>query len=548
MIHCKPRVWLSALILALFLAPFSLAQEAAIDVAVPTQEVIIPEPTDADVQIFHDHITWLASPFLKGRLPGTPEMEVARNYIEYWFKDVGLTAPWGGDNSEVIGKDATSFRQPFAFGGRRNLDEASVSVEGADKIFVANKDFRGLAQGEAGKFTGEVIFVGYGIAEGKDGYASFNDDDDLNGKIVMFFSFEPMNDKGKSKWRDTGWTSAISSFRKARALRNRGAAGVIIVIPPEVDDKRASLERFRDGGRKRWSCPTIVMSPEAADVLVKAADPEGRDLMTLRKMADEGRAVVQMNAKVTIETKISLAGQKMAENVGGLIPGKGKLGQEIIVVGAHIDHLGVGRFGSRGTRAERGTIHPGADDNASGAAALIMMAERLVKYYASLPEGAEARSVLFMGLDAEEQGLHGARHYTREPLIPIERHALMINFDMIGRITEHRLRMDGAYSGEGLNGLITPLVDASPLTVVKGKTIMMASDHAAFYGAGVPILFSIIDPFHDEYHTPRDTSAKINAVDGARVVELYTEITKKVAQHPKSIKFKPTPPRTPNRN
>ena len=254
-------------------------------------------------------------------------------------------------------------------------------------------------------------------------------------------------------------------------------------------------------------------------------------------MADKGRIVVALKGKTTINVDVEITGQKLAENVGGLIPGKGKLASEIIVVGAHIDHLGVGNFGSR-ARDQRGTIHPGADDNASGAAALIMMAERLVKYYDNLPEGADARTILLVGLDAEEQGLHGASHYTRSPLVPLDRHALMINFDMIGRITDHRLRMDGVNSGEGLANLVDPLIEASPLKIIKGKRIMMASDHAVFYSAGVPILFSIIDPFHDEYHTPQDTAAKINAFDGARVVELYTEIAKKVAQHPKRISFK----------
>ncbi len=539
MSSCRGMLSLGAVFLTAVLCLQAPAQdETGAAVGSKTPKVSIPEPTDVDVQVFSDHVTWLANPFLKGRLPGTPEMAMARSYIEHWFTAAGLKPAWGGDNDQFIGAGATSYRQPFKFGGNRKLTAATFEVQGSTRKFVAGSDFRGMVQGASADTTADIVFVGYGISRGKDDYQSFAEDTDLEGKIAMLFYFEPMNDQGKSLWRKAGWTRASSSFRKIRGLRNRGCAGVIMVIPPGVSDDRASLALIRDGRRKSIDCPVVVLTADAANELAKVGDPEGRDLLELRKLADSGQIIVPMKTKATLAVSVEVVNQKLAENVGGLIHGQGKLAEELIVVGAHIDHLGVGRFGSRAPQ-QRGTIHPGADDNASGAAALIMMAERLVKFYRALPSGAEARSVLFVGLDAEEQGLHGARHYTRDPLVPLKKHALMINFDMIGRITDHQLRLDGAQSGVGLAALIDPLLEASPLQIVKGKNIMMASDHAAFYGAGIPILFSIITPFHDDYHTPRDTSDKINAHDGARVVELYTEITKKVAMHPKSITFIP---------
>ena len=526
---------LLALSMVFFVCQGLMAQDSR--PAGSSDAVTVPEPDSASIATFRDHVSWLASPFLKGRLPGTPEMEIARDYIEYWFKKAGLKPVWGGDSTETIAQGADSYRQPFRFGGRRTISKAQVSRADGKASFAMGEGMRAMSMGSAGSAEGDLLFLGYGItSRGKDGYRSFEESDDLKGKVAMVFLYEPMNESGTSRWSEQRWSRASSVFGKSRGLRGRECAGIIFVIPPGVQDRAANLKSVRDARRDIFGCPVVVMTADAADKLIKGADPQGRSLMDLRKAVDEAPLVVPMKARVKINVEVTVSGQKMAENVGGLIPGRGNLAREVIVLGAHIDHLGLGYFGSRAP-GKRGTIHPGADDNASGAAALIMISERLVRYYASLPEGAEARSVLVIGFDAEEQGLHGARHYTRAPLVPLDRHALMINFDMIGRITDHQIRMDGANSGVGLEDIIDPVVSASTLVIKKGKNIMMASDHAAFYSARVPILFSIITPFHDDYHTPEDTAAKINAEDGARVVELYAEIIKRVARHPEPIPF-----------
>src|SRR5690606_35567062 len=119
--------------------------------------------------------------------------------------------------------------------------------------------------------------------------------------------------------------------------------------------------------------------------------------------------------------------------------------------------------GSRADERYRGTtMHPGADDNASGSAAILMLADRLARDYEGLGEGASARSVLFMLFDAEESGLNGSRYYVNNPIREWDDHALMINFDMIGRITNNRLSVSGVHTAEGMEDWLSRLFEESP--------------------------------------------------------------------------------------
>jgi Zn-dependent M28 family amino/carboxypeptidase len=196
----------------------------------------------------------------------------------------------------------------------------------------------------------------------------------------------------------------------------------------------------------------------------------------------------------------------------------------------------MGEFGSRGGR---GKLHPGADDNASGAAALILLADRLVDAYANLPEDAEARSILIVAFSAEESGLNGSRHYVQNPIRPLERHALMINFDMIGRIVNNRLAVTGVETAVGLEALVQPFFDASPLDVVTSRRGGGGSDHLPFLQREVPALFAILADIreHPDYHTPGDTSDKINRVAALQTVDLFEDIALAAATHAEPFAF-----------
>ena len=516
--------------LALLAPATLLAEEAPL-----TEDAVITELLESlpeDVRTFNTHLTTLASPFMEGRLPGTRGMETAKQYCEYWLDEYGLEKPFpvvtpSGDG-EVVEPNAT-YRQPFPLSGTTTVVGQSLQMQGAS--FTEEDDFVASGLGGAGEVDGGLVFCGYGINEGENGYTSFPEDLDLSGRIAVMLRFEPMDENGKSKWAIDGpWSNRAAFNRKLRAVRERGAAAVIMINTPGADDPRVnSLGESGGGGR---GAPVLMMSPDAGDRLSRAAF--GTPLMDLRRAADEGTTIVESDtatAQLAVEVQRD---QLMAENVAGMLPGRGALKNEIVVVGAHLDHLGMGEFGSR---SGPGTLHTGADDNASGSAGVLLIAEAMKKMYDELPDDADARSVLFMLFSAEESGLNGSRYYANNPISAIEDHVLMINFDMIGRILNDRLSVSGAGTGEGLKEWLEPYFADSGLDIVQPERMSGASDHTSFYRKDMPVLFGIIADFHGDYHTPADLEYKINRIGAVKTSRLFTKITYGLATRAERFAF-----------
>ncbi len=174
-------------------------------------------------------------------------------------------------------------------------------------------------------------------------------------------------------------------------------------------------------------------------------------------------------------------------NVGAVLPGLGQLADQWIVVGAHHDHLGRGAFGSR---RGAGMIHEGADDNASGTAAVLLAAE-LVTTALTSPEFQDVsrRSILFVTFSGEESGLNGSAHLADNLPMPIESVSLMINVDMIGRIQDRSISANGTGTGSTLGKLLDQALKDDGLTVLRPTGLTSRSDHAEFYRRGVPVLF-----------------------------------------------------------
>jgi len=277
----------------------------------------------------------------------------------------------------------------------------------------------------------------------------------------------------------------------------------------------------------------FMLGAEAAERLVAATDPEGRTLGELRALADAGTAIVELGGELALEAELTRS-RMVAENVGGLLPGRGALAGELIVIGAHLDHIGMGRFGSR---SGPGELHPGADDNASGSAAVLMLADRLARSYAELPDDADLRSLLFVCFSAEESGLNGSRHYVANAVAPLEDHALMINFDMIGRIRSGRLSVSGVNTVEGMAEWLEPVLAESPLEIVQPKSSPGASDHSSFLREQIPALFAIIADFHGDYHTPADVSWKINRAAAVQTVDLFHRVALDTARRAGRFQF-----------
>lgn len=480
----------------------------------------------AEVLKFEEHVVTLSNPFFEGRVPGSNGMEVAKDYMEFWFKQYGLIPSFADAN----GTANSSWRQPFPMGGKVQVTAEAMQV--GNRKLIAAKDFLALPIGGSGTVDAPLVFCGYGIRTGPDGFSNLPEDVDLGGKIAVVFSHEPMNDAGKSKWATArrDWSRRRLTRFKASALGRVGAKGLIVIPAPGVaDPEAATLDRGRATRVRADAIPVMHVTAAVGGELLANA---GQSPMDLRKMADAGTAMLPLQTKASISATVELE-RTMAENVAGTIPGRGALKDEIVIIGAHLDHLGMGYFGSR---EGSGKLHPGADDNATGAAAVIMLAERLVKHYASLPADQPARSIVCVAWSAEESGLNGSRFYVNNPIGKIEDHALCINFDMIGRVEGKRLKFAGTTSGTGMEAWLAPIIEGCPLELQTSSRMSGGSDHMSFMQKRVPYLFSIND-LHADYHTSRDTSNKINCADGVEVIDLYEKVGKTIATLPEKPKW-----------
>lgn len=492
---------------------------------------------DEAVREYNDHLTILASPWMEGRLPGTRGMELAKEYMEFHFRKYGLQAPYDVETESEDGmieiEEGASFRQPFELGSRIDVHSAKLTMTTGGKALEFDHatldrrrvrgDFSVTGMGVGGEVQGELAFVGYGIEKRDGEFTSFADDQDLSGKIALLLRYEPMDENGRSLWQTSNrpW-SPYAQFRgKLSSVASRGPAAIIIMNPPLV---KTPISAPGTPSMEGADVPVLHMTSEAANALVAMATNDLVDLETLVAKANEGPVDVPLEGTVHIRAEVERTAT-IAENIIGVLPGRGPLANERIVIGAHLDHLGMGEFASRDERQLQGkALHPGADDNASGAAGILHIAKRMVKNYEDAPGDANLRTIVFIGFSAEESGLDGSQYYVENPIGSIEDHVLMMNFDMIGRMKDSRLSLSGTHTGNGLAEFIEPIVEESPLTVVTAPSAGGGSDHRVFYNKGVPVLFSIIKDFHADYHTSRDVSWRINRVEAVHAANLFHDI------------------------
>lgn len=526
-----PRLMLALAGLALSTATLSLTSGPAL--AGPTAAAVDAKYTPADEEarkaieaVYRQHLVTLADPWFEGRAPGTRGNTDAADYLEFYFRRYGL--------SPAFPEETTSGEQPNAFASYRQemtparLRTGQLVVE-SQKLTIAgttlapNTDFGALGLSGSAAAAGPLVFVGYGIESGRDGYKGFPDGTDLKGKIALVLRFEPMKEDGTSKWSDRGWSPSSGLAAKLAAVSSRGAAGIIVVNAPGAKDPRmgrlATINETRQGTAQ--SVPVVMVSEAAAESMVKAADAQGRSLADLRKLADDQGVVVDL-PRATVDLDVKMKTERTTSpNVAGILKGKGALADEYIVIGAHYDHVGYGEFGSMS--GETGKIHPGADDNASGTSGVLVLAKKLAEHYATLPADANMRSILFMGFTAEESGLEGSRHYTRNMIAPKEKHFLMINLDMVGRLRDDPpMEVSGLGSAGGLADWAKPFFDNAGFNILPKVTASQfdgRSDQASFHAVGIPNMF-FFTGLHTDYHRPIDTADKINIEGAAKIVDL----------------------------
>ncbi|MBK7403606.1 MAG: M28 family peptidase [Phycisphaerales bacterium] len=514
----------------------SQAQEAPI--------AALLEKLGPDVARYDMHIVTLANPFFEGRGATTVGNERAADYLEFYFKQFGLVPAFpetSGEKGSEVTTPRASYSQrfdPVEVRGRRGPrpvkvlgSETAIRVgEGDWSPLITDLDYSVLGCSGSAVAEGPLVFVGYSIAAGENGYLGYPPGTDLSGKVAVVFRYEPLKDDGTSRWSDDGsWSMSAALEPKISAAARRGAVGVVVVNPPGVKDENATkLATASETANGEFEIPVVMMSLERADYLVSKADAAHRSLLDLRRLVDESPTIIDLpGASVRLQASLDRT-TPTTRNVGGLLPGKGGLAGEIVVVGAHFDHAGYGEYGGR----VKGVIHPGADDNASGTSAMLLAAEHLSEVYAGLPADANARSILFLGFSAEEWGLLGSRYYVAHPIAPIADHVFMFNMDMVGRVRDNALMMGGDTTAAGLGDWLKPYLDEGGFSFQPlPKGIFGRSDHASFFQKGVPCLF-FFSGFHDEYHAPGDVSMLINRVGAVRVSTMVQHMALAMAERP----------------
>jgi len=493
-------------------------------------------PVDAGlVGWYRATMTELSDPAYEGRSPGSEGIEKAAGLIEAHFAELGLTPafPKAVTSADGIGvRDPfQAWRQGFSVGQEVRATTTEMSVDGVP--LDHGIDFSVLAYSGDADVTAPVAFAGYAIVTGASAFLGFAPNARFDGQIVLCLDKEPMDDQGNSLWRDDGFTHHSRMPNKASALIRRGAAAVLIVTPPATNDERAGILETVDSTRvtrgglgakaPKFDAPVIHITPDIAQrILDRSGDPE----LTLGSLVERSnRGAIDLDipgGAISLNVEMETI-DRVAFNVAGILPGRGDLADEYVVIGAHYDHVG---YGLRGTAREnaQGSLHPGADDNASGTAAMMLAARVISDRIDTMPPGASHRSFLFMAFSAEEIGLLGSLHYTRQPIAPMRQHALMLNLDMVGTLEDDLLELGGLDSSAGLEPLMDPFIEASGLPVARETSVGNGrSDHASFDRVGVPNVF-FFTGLHDRYHRPEDTADLVDSEGATRIALLCSDV------------------------
>ena len=453
------------------------------------------------------HVGVLASPGMEGRAAGSEGAGKAAEYIANEFRKTGLRPGGTGD----------SYLQPFELvteirlGSDNRLESVTQGANPVSRAFRPWADFIPISFSEEGAVEAEIAFVGYGITApelGYDDYAGI----DVAGKAVLIMTHEPRERDQHGPFRSAEAFHYTTNRYKAINARQHGAAAVLLVTDPNNHSgERDTVLSLQGAPNSSSGIVAVSIVREVAETLL---GDSGKTLSGLQEEIDrqlEPKSFLAQGVKIKAKVSLVRARGNTANVVGFLAGRDPALREEAVVIGAHYDHLGLGGESSLAPAAFN-VIHPGADDNASGASALMALA-RAFQF-----AGGAKRALIFVAFSGEEVGLLGSYHFVKQPSIPIERTVAMVNLDSVGRMEKDRLYIQGVGSGEGLREILQEASGGLGLELTLRDDGFGPSDHTPFYAKERPVLHFFTGP-HLDYHRPSDTIDKINA-EGLRKVTI----------------------------
>ncbi|MGE3544401.1 MAG: M20/M25/M40 family metallo-hydrolase, partial [Kofleriaceae bacterium] len=400
--------------------------------------------------------------------------------------------------------------EPGVEGGwRQSFDVITQVKRGAatrlelDGKPIADAELAPSAASANATAAGSLVRVGWGIVDAeakRDDYKGKN----VKGKIAVVHRFVPGDLKSDPKT-----AVRLGDLRyKAFTAKNKGAVALLVVDDGDLEQDEAPLPTLT-AAESESSIPIVVLSRKAA----------------------AGLETGTHKAKLTVA--LEPVRTKTANLAGVIRAGAAAKQAGAVVIGAHIDHLGMG--GPNALDPSVNAVHNGADDNASGIAALVEVAAQLATRKAEL-----VRDVYIVAFSAEEMGVLGSSYFvkhlpTKDPIVA------MINMDMVGRMRMSQLHVNGGDSAKEWKEIVAPACANAKLNCTIGGSGYGPSDHMPFYIAGVPVLFMFTGN-HRDYHTANDDAGRINAIGIAQVASVAADVAFNVATRASKLTYVKAPP------
>ena len=474
-------------------------------------------------------VEWLASPEREGRRTGSAGAKAAADWIEQYLKSSGVGAPEKGFAQE--------FDFPAGVALKREHNSLLLLTGAKEQVFQLEQDFRPLPFSDSGSAEAEVVFAGYGLSvpEAKDAlrYNSY-DGIEVKDKVVLLLRYVP---EGVDAARRAQLNRYAGLRYKAMLARERGAKAVLVVSGPASSQPGELLGLSSDNSLAGSGILAHSVSLKVAEALLAGT---GKSVKQIQAELDNENPHVPggfalPGVKVRLETGVEHK-RGVDRNVVAIIPPGPNSTGEWVLAGAHYDHLGKGAEANSLARSgEENAIHHGADDNASGTALLMEMGAFLAQERATKPERFK-RGVILGFWSGEEIGLIGSAAFAEKPPVELSRVVAYLNFDMVGRLRENRLSLQGIASSKAWKKLIEKRNVAAGFNLALQDDPYLPTDTTSFYPKRIPVL-SFFTGSHEDYHRPSDTPEKLDFSGLERVTKFASLLIQDLVESPERPDF-----------
>ena len=480
-----------------------------------------PEPVADDARAIVDY---LADDELEGRLTGSPGIRKAADYIIEQLDAIGAEPLPGLDG----------YRQAFNYTSGVSDSGTTVTITRIDGTPLPHPDGEGpfaraLSFSDNGKVEGPLVFAGYGLSVPEtdgfsyDSYATL----DMTGKIAIVLRYFPEDTEGDLR----ATLARYSGLRyKALAARERGADGLIVVSGPRSPNAGELVALTFDTAVSDSGIVAATVDGRLAAAIVESS---GRSLEEVQASLDSANPHVtgfELPLQAGIEVQLDRT-EDIGHNVLGYLPptGSAAFDEPYIMLGAHHDHLGHGRFDSLARPEEAQHIHNGADDNASGVAAVLAAGARLGSME-------RERGIILAFWSGEELGLLGSDDFVKRGPLPTDQIAAYLNFDMVGRLRDNALSVQAVGSSSIWTALVEELNEPIGLELSFVADPYLPTDVRSLNAVEVPSL-AFFTGSHEDYHRPTDDADTLNYEGLDRITDLATAVAAHLVATPEPPDF-----------